>query len=133
MVALFHHLFGYQIRSTIRLSSVHLIGIQSVHALAVNRVDVLYFLLEGWNIDKRNDDYGARNLRRIEPSNQSLKSDDRGVFGTVCARYKRKHWPGLGSVDHRHRNVCSRVDARRNLDDARDLFSALRRRCADGK
>ena len=46
MIALLDHLFGDQVGRALSLRAVHLAGIEPIHALFIDRIEVRYFLLE---------------------------------------------------------------------------------------
>ena len=83
-------------------------------------------------VEQRRDDHRAGDHRGIEPADQSLQRHDRGVLGAVTSRDQREHWAGLGSVDHRDREIRRRIGCGGDRDHAGRRLSAVSDRRADG-
>jgi len=133
VVAALDNLFCDRIRNALRLRAIRLAGIKAVHALAVHRIHVRHFLLKGRNIDQRQDDDGAGNLRGIEHLNDFLQGDDGGVFSSVRAGNQSKHRAGLVSSDDDNGDRSSCVNASGDFQSAGGFLSRSGRGGAYGK
>src|SRR6185436_4712961 len=133
MIALFDDFFRHEIRGALSLCAIDLARIETIHALLVHRIYVRHFLLEGLNVDKRNDDDCAGNLGWVQHPDQLFKRNDRSVFRTVRTGDEGQHrtWPG--AINDSDRNAQTSVDSRRHLDRARDFLTGRRGGCADDK
>ncbi len=67
------------------MRAVGFAGIEAVHALVVDGIDVGDFLLEGLDVDERDEDDGAGDLGGVEGSDEFFDGDDGDVFGAVGA------------------------------------------------
>jgi hypothetical protein len=79
-------LFGDQKGRTFSLRTIGFARVKAVHALAIDGVHMGDFLFERLNVDEREKDNGAGDLRGIKQVDEFFKRDDRGVFSTVGTR-----------------------------------------------
>ncbi len=85
VVAAVDDLFGDEERGALGLRAVGFAGVEAVHAFVVGGIDVGDFLLEGGDVDERNEDDDAGKLRGVEGGDEFFDGDDGGVFGAVGA------------------------------------------------
>ncbi len=96
-----HHLRGHSRKRPLRLTTGRVTRVLSVHALAVDRVQVDSHLGERGDVQQGGDDYRSRDGSGIELPDQTAERYDRGVFRPVTARYQGKHRPRARAVDDR--------------------------------
>src|SRR5215469_9070694 len=92
------------------LRSIGFPGVKAVHALVIDGVNVRYLLFEGGNVDERNQDDGAGDLRGIKQVDEFFNRDDGCVFGTVSARDQSQDRTMPFAVDDYNGNIGSSVD-----------------------
>jgi hypothetical protein len=131
VVAALHDLPRHREQRALGLRSVGAPRVETVHALAVHRIDVRDLLLERRDVHERDEDDGPRERRRIERRDQFLHRRDRRVLGAVRAGDERQHGPGPRAADHRDGDLRPRVRPGRNRDDAGRLRPGRRRSRSD--
>ena len=105
------------------MRAVFFAGIKAVHAFVVDGIDVGDFLFEGLNVDERNEDDGARDLRGVESGDELFDGDDGDVFGAVSAGDEREDFAGFGAVDDDDGNAGGCVDAGGDFESAGRFFA----------
>src|SRR2546430_17047622 len=109
------NLFGNDIRRALGLRTVRFARIRAVHALVIDGIDVRNFLFEGRDVHKRNENDRARDLNRIELSNEFFNRDDGSVFRAVGSGNQRKDSAGLCAVHDRSEEHTSELQSQSNL------------------
>src|SRR5467141_495865 len=107
---------GDEERSSLGLRAVGFAGIEAVHALVVDGIDVGNFLLEGLDIDEWDENDGAGDLLGVESGDELFNGNDGGVFGAVGAGDECEDFAGLGAVYDNDGDVCRCVDACRDIE-----------------
>ena len=133
VVAALDDLLRHRVERPLRLRPIRLAGVEAVHALAVDGIDVGDLLLERRRVEERNQDDRAGDLRRVELFDQLLDRDDRGVLGAVRAGDQREHRTGLRPVDDGDRDVEPRVGAGGDREDSGRLLAPACGGGADGE
>src|SRR5882672_3484151 len=110
VIAAVDDFLGDEERSALGLRAVGFAGIEAVHALVVDGIDVGNFLLEGLDIDEWDENDGAGDLLGVESGDELFNGNDGGVFGAVGAGDKCEDFAGLGAVYHDDGDVCRGVD-----------------------
>jgi len=77
------------------LRAVGFAGIEAVHALVVDGIDVGTFCSKDWDIDEWDENDGSGDLGGIEGGDELFNGDDGGVFGAVGAEMSARTLPGL--------------------------------------
>src|SRR5208283_73843 len=133
VIATIDDLFGDEEGSAIGLRSIGFAGIEAVHALVINRIDVRDFLFEGSDVDERNQDDRAGNCGGIEIGDQPFDSNDGNVFRAVGAADQSKYRTGLCAIHHDYGNVCCGIHDGGNFEVACSFLARRGRSGADGK
>jgi hypothetical protein len=107
-----------QERNAVGLRAVHFAGIKSIHTFIVDGIYVRNFLLKRWNVDERNQNYCAGNLRRVERGDHPLDGDNGGVFRAVRAGNNGESRAGLSAAKYHDRNVSCDINAGGDVDKA---------------
>src|SRR5437660_10242774 len=97
VVAAVDDFLGDEVGGALGLRAVGFAGVKTVHAFIVDGIDVGDFLFEGLNVDERNEDDGARDLRGVESGDEFFDGDDGDVFGAVRGGDEREYFGGLGA------------------------------------
>src|SRR2546427_419959 len=111
VVAAVDDLFGDQEGGALGLRAVGFAGVEAVHAFVVGGIDVGDFLLEGGDVDERNENDDAGDLRGVEGVDEFFDGDDGSVLGAVGAGDERENFAGLCAVDDDDGDVGGGVDA----------------------
>jgi hypothetical protein len=83
--------------------------------LVVDGIDMRHLLQERRDVDQRQDDHSARELRWIDGGSQLFQGDDRRILRAVGAGDKSQDRARLGAVDYDDGDIRSRINAGRNL------------------
>src|SRR5438105_3385625 len=100
-------LFGDKKGDTFSLRAIGFPRVEAVHALVIDGVDMGNLLFEGLNVDKRDKNNGASDLRRIKQIDEFFKRYDGGVFSTVGAGDKSQDRATFFAVDDNDRDIDS--------------------------
>src|SRR6266850_1602895 len=98
-VAAVDDLLGDEEGGALGLRAVGLAGVEAVHAFVVGGMDVGNFLLEGGDVNERNEDDDAGDLGGVERGDEFFDGDDGGVLGTVGAGDEGENFSRLYAVD----------------------------------
>src|SRR5258708_2082728 len=123
IVAAVDDFLGDEVGGAFGLCAVGFAGVEAVHAFVVHRIDVRDFLLEGLNVDERNEDDGAGDLRGVESGDEFFDGDDGNIFSAVSAGDEREDSSGLRAVDDDDGDAGGGVDGGRNFESARGFFA----------
>src|SRR5216684_21359 len=82
VVAAVDDLLGDEEGGALGLRAVGFAGVEAVHAFVVGRIDVGNFLLEGGDVDERNEDDDAGELPGVEGGNEFFDGDVGGGVDT---------------------------------------------------
>ena len=127
IVATLDDLAGDRIGRALGLRAFRPARVVAVHGLPVHRVDVRDLLLEGGNVDERDDDESPVQLGRVRPPDELLQGQDGSVLRAVRTGDQGEHGSRPRAMEDGHRNVKRRVHAGRYFDRSHRL-PALRRR-----
>src|SRR5207249_6879019 len=100
------------------LRAVGFAGVETVHAFVVDGIDVRDFLLEGLDIDERDENDGASDLRGVEIGDEFFDGDDGDVFGAVGTGDECENFAGLGPVYDDDGDAGGIVDTSGNFEGA---------------
>src|SRR6266851_1860643 len=109
---------GDEVGGTLGLRAVGFAGVETVHAFVVDGIDVRDFLLEGLDVDERDEDDCAGDLGGVESDDELFDGDYGDVFGAVGAGDEGEDFAGLGAVDYDDGDAGGGVDACRNFEGA---------------
>src|SRR6267378_4307685 len=98
-VAAIDDLFGDEEGGALGLRAIGFAGVEAVHALVVDGIDVGDFLLEGGNVDQRDEDDDAGDLRGVKSGYEFFDGDDGSVLGAVGAGDEGENFSRLCPVD----------------------------------
>ena len=111
VVATVDDLFGDEEGGALGLRAVGFARIESVHAFAVDGIDVRDFLLEGGDVDEGDENNDAGDLGGVESVDEFFDCDDGSVFGAVGTGDEGDGFAGLGAVDDNDGDVGGGVNA----------------------
>src|SRR5437660_11810 len=123
VVAAVDDFLGDEVGGALGLRAVGFAGVKTVHAFIVDGIDVGDFLFEGLNVDERDEDDGARDLRGVEGGDEFFDGDDGDVFGAVRAGDEREDFAGLGAAYDDDGNAGGRIDAGGDFESAGGFFA----------
>ncbi len=123
VVAAVDDFLGDEVGGALGLRAVGFAGVEAVHALVVDRIDMGNFLLEGLNVDERYEDDSAGDLGGVEGSDEFFDGDDGDVFGAVGAGNEGEDFAGLGAVHDNDRNGGGSVNAGGDFKGAGGFFA----------
>ncbi len=109
---------GDEERGALGLRAIGFAGVETVHAFVVDGIDVRDFLLEGLDIDERDENDGASHLRGVEIGDEFLDGDDGDVFGAVGTGDECENFAGLCPVYDDDGDAGGGVDTSGNFQDA---------------
>src|SRR6266481_7500033 len=123
IVAAVDNFFGDEVGGALGLRAVSFAGIKTVHAFVVDGIDVRDFLLEGLNVDERNEDDDAGDLRGVETNDEVFDGDDGDVFGAVGAGDEREDFAGFGAIHDDDGDAGGSVNASGDFESAGGFFA----------
>src|SRR5258706_12206932 len=88
-------------------------------------MDVRDFLFERMNVDEREKDNCAGDLRGVEAADEAFEGDDRRVFRAVSAGNQRECRPWVAAADDYDRNLCGGIGAGGDVKRAGGVFAGL--------
>src|SRR5216684_2820822 len=112
-----------EVRGALGLRAVEFAGVEAVHAFVVDGIDVGEFLLEGLDVDERDENDGAGELGGVEGGDELFDGDDGDVFGTVSAGDEREDFAGLGAVHDDDGDAGGSVNAGGDFEGAGGFFA----------
>ncbi len=133
VVAAVDDFLGDEVGGTVGLRAVRFAGVEAVHAFVVHRIDVGDFLLERLNVDERDENDGAGNLRGVESGDEFFDGDDGDVFGAMSAGDEREDFARLDAVHDDDGDAGGGVKASGNFESAGGFFAGGGRGGADGE
>jgi len=133
VVAAVDDFLGDEVGGALGLRAIGFAGVKPVHAFVVDGIDVGDFLFEGLNVDERNEDDGARDLRGVESGDEFFDGDDGDVFGAVSAGDEREDFAGFGAVYDDDGDAGGGIDASGDFEISRRFLPGCSRSRANGE
>src|SRR6266850_1248852 len=133
IVATVDDLFGDEEGGALGLRAVGFAGVEAVHAFVVDGIDVGDFLFEGRDVDERNEDDDAGELRGVENVDEFFDGDDGGVFGAMRSGDEGENSSRLCAVDDDDGDAGGGIDAGRDFEVAGGFLAGGGGGGADGE